>query len=127
MGPGQQSGLVRAVVGMALATTVAGCATQADLDNQARKLQGMIAQQSRSIEGLKDDVERLRADLAGRTRAKSGETPRARPRATDGATEKDRVNALGKRPRQPALSPPSSGQIGETLSPEGESTEEPGH
>ena len=123
MGSGQQSGLVRAVVGMALATTVAGCATQADLDDQARKLQGMIAQQSRSIEGLKDDVERLRADLAGRTRAKSGETPRARPRAT----EKDRVNALGKRPRQPASSPPSSGQIGETLSPEGESTEEPGH
>jgi TolA-binding protein len=100
---------------MALASIVVGCATQADLNDQGRKLQGMIAEQSRSIEGLRQDVERLRADMAGGARTKS--TP-ARPRTTD----KDRLNALDKRLRQPA-SP--SEQIGETLSPEGMSTEEP--
>jgi TolA-binding protein len=115
-GPVQHTCLVRAVIGMALGSMVAGCATQADLNEQARKLQGMIAEQSRSIEGLRQDVERLRADMAGGARTRS--TPPARPRASD----KDRLNALDKRLRQPA----SSEQIGETLSPEGMSTEEPG-
>jgi TolA-binding protein len=108
--------LLPAAVGMAIGSLVAGCATQADLNDQSRKLQGMIAEQSRSIEGLRQDVERLRADMAGGAKTKS--TPPARPRASD----KDRLNALDKRLRQPES---SSEQIGETLSPEGMSTEEP--
>ena len=52
-------------MGVAIGCMVAGCATQADLDNQARKLQSMIVEQSRSIEGLRRDVERLRTDVEG--------------------------------------------------------------
>jgi hypothetical protein len=117
-GPVQHNCLVRAVVGMALGSMVAGCATQADLNDQARKLQGMIAEQSRSIEGLREDVERLRTDLAGAGRKRSGEPSRSTRRATD----KDRLHATpDKTPRRPSS---SSEQIGETLSPEGTSTEE---
>lgn len=96
-----------------------GCATQADLNDQARKLQGMIAEQSRSIEGLRQDLERLRTDIEGRKKPVAAARPPS-PRKTD----KDRLNALDKRLHTP--SPGSgSGQIGETLSPEGTSTEEP--
>lgn len=112
--------LLRAAVGMAIGSLVAGCATQADLNDQARKLQGMIAEQSRSIEGLRQEVERLRADVAGRGR-KPAEMRRATPPR---ATDKDRLNALDKRLYQQPQSP--SEQIGETLSPEGMSTEDPG-
>jgi hypothetical protein len=112
--------LLRAAVGMAIGSLVAGCATQADLNDQARKLQGMIAEQSRSIEGLRQEVERLSADVAGRGR-KPAEMRRATPPR---ATDKDRLNALDKRLYQQPQSP--SEQIGETLSPEGMSTEEPG-
>jgi TolA-binding protein len=112
--------LVLAVVaGMALGVLGVGCATQSDLNDQARRLQGMIAEQSRSIEGLRRDVERLRADLDEGTRKKGG-APRPAPKASD----KDRLNALDKRlQNQPA---PGSEQLGETLSPEGMSTEQPG-
>ena len=116
-GPGQYNRVVQAVVGMALGSLVAGCATQADLNDQARKLQGMIAAQSRSIEGLREDVERLRVDMAGAGRKRSGEASRSTRRATD----KDRLHAPDKTPRRP---PSSSEEIGETLAPEGTSTED---
>jgi TolA-binding protein len=105
---------------MALGWALGGCATQSDLNDQARKLQGMIAEQSRSIEGLRKDVERLSADL-GETKRKPGGTTRS---PGSRAADKERVNALDKRLRE-APHPAGSEQLGMTLSPEGMSTEEP--
>jgi TolA-binding protein len=98
---------------------VAGCATRADLNDQARKLESMIAEQSRSIEGLRHDVERLRTDV---NEGRKKPVPAARTPGT--RTDKDRLNALDKRLQKP---PPGSGseQIGETPAPDGMSTEEP--
>src|SRR5215470_19752521 len=107
-------GGMRVVAGAALGVLGVGCATQSDLNDQARKLQAMIAEQSRSIEGLRRDIDRLRTDL-DEGRNKAGQRPA--PRMSD----KDRLNALDKRlQKQP---PPGSEQLGETLSPEGMSTE----
>jgi hypothetical protein len=60
--------VLRVVAGMGLGVLGVGCATQSDLNDQARRLQGMIAEQSRSIEGLRRDFERLRAELDEGTR-----------------------------------------------------------
>jgi len=109
--------VVRVVAGVALGTLGVGCATQSDLNDQARRLQGMIAEQSRSIEGLRREVDRLRTDLdAGRNKAGA---PRSAPKLSD----KDRLNALDKRLQNQHA--PGSEQLGETLLPEGMSTEQP--
>jgi hypothetical protein len=111
---------VRIAASLTIGSVVVGCATQADLNDQAHKLQSMIAQQSRSIEGLRQDLERLRTDIEG---GRKKPVSAARPPVAR-KTDKDRLNALDKRLHTP---PPGSGsgQIGETLSPEGTSTEEP--
>jgi hypothetical protein len=111
---------MRIAASLTIGSVVVGCATQADLNDQAHKLQSMIAQQSRSIEGLRQDLERLRTDIEG---GRKKPVSAARPPG-EKKTDKDRLNALDKRPHTP---PPGSGsgQIGETLSPEGTSTEEP--
>src|SRR5262245_54473465 len=45
---------------VALALGVAGCATQADLLQQERKLTGMIEQQSRSLDQMRLELQRMR-------------------------------------------------------------------
>lgn len=111
---------MRIAASLTIGSVVVGCATQADLNDQAHKLQRMIAVQSRSIEGLRQDLERLRTDIQGSRKqpVSAARPPGARTK------DKDRLNALDKRLHTP---PPASGsgQIGETLSPEGTSTEEP--
>src|SRR5262245_34047733 len=48
----------------ALILAVAGCATQADLLQQERKLSGLIEQQSRSLDELKRDIQAMREERA---------------------------------------------------------------
>ena len=111
---------MRIAASLTIGSVVVGCATQADLNDQAHKLQSMIARQSRSIEGLRQDLERLRTDIEG---GRKKPVSAARPPVAR-KTDKDHPNVLDKRLHTP---PPGSGsgQIGETLSPEGTSTEEP--
>ncbi|HJW70294.1 MAG TPA: hypothetical protein VJ829_13110, partial [Candidatus Binatia bacterium] len=48
---------------VAVAAALAGCATRSDLLDQERRVRGMIQQQNRSIELVKREMERLRADV----------------------------------------------------------------
>jgi TolA-binding protein len=53
-------GRIRLAVAAALAFGLAGCATQADLLQQERKLTGMIQQQSRSLDAMRLELQRMR-------------------------------------------------------------------
>ena len=46
-----------------IAVALAGCATRADLLDQERRVRSAIQQQNRSIELVKHEMERLRADV----------------------------------------------------------------
>lgn len=112
--PSARSPRVAGAIGLAL--TVAGCATQADLREQERKLSGLIERQSRSVDELRREIEALRQQTAPRGSQAPTRTPVGKA-ATRPA--KDKVATPGE-------TLPPSAEIGMTLSPEGVSTEEPG-
>jgi TolA-binding protein len=97
---------------VAVAVALAGCATRSDLLDQERRVRGMIQQQNRSIELVKREMERLRADVEqGRHPGKAAELSPER-----------RIGDLEKR-----LGELQSGsqELGMTLDPNGQSTAEP--
>jgi tol-pal system protein YbgF len=97
----------------ALAVTLAGCATRADLLDQERRVRSAIQQQNRSIELVKREMERLRSDV------EEGHHP---SRAGEGSPEQQRIGELEKRVQQLQS---GSQEIGMTLDPNGQSTAEP--
>jgi len=102
-------------VGAAVAAlAIAGCATRSDLLDQERRVRGMIQQQNRSIDLVKREVERLRADVeeGGHPSKSSGES----------SPEQRRIGELEKRVEQMQS---GSQEIGMTLDPNGQSTTEP--
>src|SRR4029453_14182134 len=111
--PSGRSPRVAGAIGLAL--TVAGCATQADLREQERKLSGLIEQQSRSIDELGREIEALRQQTAPRGSQAPTRTPVGKA-ATRPA--KDKVATPGE-------TLPPSAEIGMTLSTEGLPTEGP--
>src|SRR4029453_7378876 len=112
--PSARSPRVAGAVGLSL--TVGGCATEADLGEQERKLSGLIEQQSRSVDELRREIEALRQQTAPRGSQAPPRTPVGKA-ATRPAKEKVTT---------PGETLPPSAEIGMTLSPEGVSTEEPG-
>jgi TolA-binding protein len=107
--------LLRVAGAIGLALSVAGCATQADLREQERKLSGLIEQQSRSVDELRREIEALRQQTAPRGSQAPTRTPVGKA-ATRLAREKV---------AKPGETLPPSAEIGMTLSPEGVSTEAP--
>jgi TolA-binding protein len=97
----------------AVAVVIAGCATRADLLDQERRVRGLIQQQNRSIELVKREMERLRADV------EEGHHPRM---AGEVSPEQRRITDLQKQVEQLQS---GSQQIGMTLDPNGQSTTEP--
>ena len=97
-----------------VAVTIAGCATRSDLLDQERRVRGMIQQQNRSIDLVKREVERLRADV---------EEGHPGKLAGEGSPEQRRIGELEKRVEQMQS---NSQEIGMTLDPNGQSTTEPG-
>jgi TolA-binding protein len=98
-----------------LALALAGCATRADLLDQERRVRSVIQQQNRSIELVKREMERLRADVEeGRHPSRS---------SAEGSPEQQRIGDLEKRVQQLQS---GSQEIGMTLDPNGQSTPEPG-
>jgi len=93
---------------------VAGCATQADLLQQERKMTGLIEQQSRSIDSLRNEVEALRDERNPRASGSAVRPPVARtPFRTK---EKSKVTETPLPSSPPALAPNET--IGETPAPE---------
>ncbi len=107
---------------LALGIAVAGCATQADLREQGRAFQGMIDQQSRSIEDLKHAIEGLRTEVEGKGRGPRAVPPVAQAPAPPPAGEE--VTKLEKRLHELEHEKTRSKEIGMTLSPEGMSSAE---
>jgi TolA-binding protein len=100
-------------VGVAvIAVALAGCATRADLLDQERRVRTVIQQQNRSIELVKREMERLRADVE-----EGGHPSRAQ-----GSPEQQRIGELEKRVEQLQS---GSQELGMTLDPNGQSTAEP--
>ena len=97
-----------------IAVALAGCATRGDLLDQERRVRTVIQQQNRSIELVKREMERLRADVdEGRHPSRS---------AAEGSPEQQRIGELEKRVQQMQS---GSQEIGMTLDPNGQSTLEP--
>jgi tol-pal system protein YbgF len=98
---------------VAVAVALAGCATRSDLLDQERRVRGLIQQQNRSIELVKREMERLRANVEeGRHPSKAGEA----------SPEQQRIGDLEKRLEQLQS---GSQELGMTLDPNGQSTPEP--
>jgi TolA-binding protein len=75
---------------VALALLAAGCATRADLLDQEKRFRGLVVQQNRSLQQVKREVERLRADVeegrgprGSRSSAGSGELTPERERIVE--------------------------------------------
>ncbi len=99
-----------------LALTLCGCATQADLLEQDRKLSTMIEQQSRAVESMRRDLEHIRTDMGRRGTPPSPRSGPARPAPKP---------APANKPEDTSMLPAVPGQgIGMTLSPEGVSSED---
>jgi hypothetical protein len=67
---------VRGAGAIVLALGVVGCATQADLLQQERRLSKMIEEQSRSIDAVRRELERLRQDVRSRGSRAPARVPR---------------------------------------------------
>lgn len=79
---------------VALVLGVAGCATQGDLAQQQRRFDTLLGAQSRSIEQVAREVQRLRADLAAHTpRRTAGRQPIPQAAASRPAPEAAAVPA----------------------------------
>jgi TolA-binding protein len=110
-----------------VAIVAAGCATQADLAQHQRSMSSAIQEQSRAIAEVARQVERLRADMEQR---RGGGKPAATPIPPSSelmptTAEADRAAKLEERVQQLEQRRAGSAPIGETLSPEGASTEDP--
>jgi TolA-binding protein len=99
-----------------VALAVVGCATRSDLLDQERRVRSAIQQQNRSIDLVKREVERLRADV------EEGGHP-GKSSAGEPSPEQRRIGELEKRVEQLQT---GSQEIGMTLDPNGQSTAEPG-
>jgi TolA-binding protein len=104
---------VREASAIVLALAVGGCATQADLLQQDRKLSGMIEEQSRSIDAIRRELQRLREDMGARGSRAPGRVPVAKGARTP-PTEKE---------ASPDRLAPSE-EIGMTMSPDAVSSDE---
>jgi hypothetical protein len=110
-----------------VAIVAAGCATQADLAQHQRSMSSAIQEQSRAIAEVARQVERLRADMEQR---RGGGKPAATPIPPSSelmptTAEADRAAKLEERVQQLEQRRAGSVPIGETLSPEGASSEDP--
>jgi TolA-binding protein len=74
--------------GITLALLAGGCATRADLLDQEKRFRSLVVQQNRSLQQVKREVERLRADV------EEGHGPRSRSAAGEPAPEKQRIVEL---------------------------------
>src|SRR5262245_25411991 len=99
---------------LAMTLGVAGCATQADLLQQERKMTGLIEQQSRSIDSLRNEIEALRDERNPRGTAAPGRPPVARTPFR--AKEKSKVTDTPLPSSPPPMAP--NQPIGETPAPE---------
>ena len=103
----------------ALAAALTGCATQADVLAQDRRIAALIERQNQSLDELRGEIDKVRARVESRGR---GTTAVARPRRPA-----PRVTGAAPHPSQtpPAQgAPPSpSGEIGMTPAPDAMSTE----
>ena len=73
--------------GLALVVLAAGCVTRADLLEQEKRYRTLVIQQNRSLDQVKREVERLRADMDdGR--------PHSRVSAAEQSPEQQRINEL---------------------------------
>ena len=97
----------------AVAIVAAGCATRADLLDQEKRVRNVLQQQNRSIELVKREVERLRADV---------EETHPKIAGSEGSPEQRRIGDLEKRVEQLQS---NSQEIGMTLDPNGTSAAEP--
>jgi TolA-binding protein len=79
--------------GLALVILAAGCATRADLLEQEKRYRSLVIQQNRSLEQVKREVERLRADV------EEGH-PRSRASASPLTPEQQRIGELEGQVRQ---------------------------
>ncbi len=81
-------------LGLGLAVLVAGCATRADLLEQEKRFRTLVGQQNRSLQQVKREVERLRADVEEghpRSRTSAGYEP---------TPERERIQELEERVHQ---------------------------
>ncbi len=104
------------VIGLGLA--LGGCATRADLLQQERKLTEMMQQQSRSMDDMRRELERLREDM---TVGRGSRAPVRVPAAKLPTRAKPKVAQTP--PEQPT---PTPTELGMTPSPDGQSVEAPG-
>jgi TolA-binding protein len=96
---------------LALTLGVAGCATQADLLQQERKLSGMIEQQSRSLDALKNEI--------GAMREQRGPGAPVRPPIARGPLRPKDKQKVMETPLPSGAAPlPPNEPIGETPAPE---------
>ena len=67
---------------LAVVVLLAGCATRGDLMEQDRRMRVMMREQSRSIDQVKREVERLRSDVEEGGHRTRGSEPEPRPRVS---------------------------------------------
>jgi len=116
--------VVRAAAAGLVTILAAGCATQADLAQQQRSMSTTIQEQSRAIAEVAREVESLRAEMdqrGGKTAAASPPPSSTEPTMT----EAERAAKLEQRVQQLEQRRDASTPIGQTLSPEGTSSEDP--
>src|SRR5262245_8226290 len=125
MGPRpSRAKLGRPAAVLALGIAVAGCATQAELRDQGRAYQGMIDEQSRSIEELKHAIAGLRAEVEGKGTGPHASSLPAPPveQAPTLPPAVGEVTKLQKRVHELEQEKARSKEIGMTMSPESTSS-----
>ena len=93
----------RRAIAVALAVAAAGCATRSDLARQDAALRKLILDQKRSVDQVKREVERLRADL------EEGGMKRARPGTPDRVAELEQRLAVLEGHAPPPTPTPAEG------------------
>ncbi len=110
-----------------LAIVLGGCASHADLVGHQRIVMTMLEAQSRALEEVTRDVERLRAEVDTRSPRRSSPAPPPEPAPSSAPTpaETERAARLEERVRELEQRKALAGPIGMTPSPEGMSAEDP--
>src|SRR5262249_56854904 len=106
----------------ALAAVLTGCATQADVLQQDRRIAALIEQQNQSLDQVRGEIEKVRARLESRGRGTTAATP-ARPRRPAPPVTGAAPPHPSQTPPAPGAPPSPSGEIGMTPAPDAMSTE----
>ncbi len=91
------SATTRCLAGLTLAAAVAGCASRADLVEQNRRMRALMQQQARTLDQVKREVQRLRADVeeTGGGRRRAGQSGSGYP--SDELPERTRIVELERK------------------------------